>query len=68
MHINYISKLEFFCSFCEAFFALMTEKNVQGSFADIGLVLYNPERVLFKLDVKLYILMPLNLQAGTPQS
>ncbi len=28
MYINYISKLEFFYGFCEAFFASMIEKNI----------------------------------------
>ena len=45
----------------------MTEKNVQGGFAGAGLVPYDPERVLSKLDVKLRIPTPLNSRAGTPQ-
>ena len=28
IYINYISKLEFLCSFYEAFFASITEKNI----------------------------------------
>ena len=51
--INHISKLEFLCAFREAFFASMTEKNIRGGFAGAGLVPYDPERVLSKLDVKL---------------
>jgi DDE superfamily endonuclease len=52
-HINHVSKLEFLCAFREAFFASITEKNVQGGFVGAGLVPYDPERVLSKLDVQL---------------
>ncbi|KAL2128446.1 hypothetical protein VTI74DRAFT_9184 [Chaetomium olivicolor] len=52
-HINHVSKLEFLYGFREAFFASMTEKNIQGGFAGAGLVPYNPARVLSKLDIKL---------------
>jgi len=67
MHINHVSKLEFLCGFREAFFVSMTEKNVQGGFAGAGLVPYDPERVISKLDVKLRTPTPLNSRAGTPQ-
>jgi len=58
MYVNYVSKLEFLCSFCDAFFASITEKNIQGGFVGAGLVLFDPERVLSKLDVKLRTLIP----------
>jgi hypothetical protein len=45
----------------------MTEKNAQGGFAGAGLVPYDPERVLSKLDVRLHTPTPLNSRAGTPQ-
>jgi hypothetical protein len=64
---NHVSKLEFLCGFREAFFASMTEKNIQGGFAGAGLVPYDPERVICKLDVKLRTPTPLNSRAGTPQ-
>jgi hypothetical protein len=67
MYINYISKLEFLYTFREAFFASMIEKNIQGGFIGTSLVLYDLERVLSKLDVKLRTPTPLNSQAGTPQ-
>jgi hypothetical protein len=66
-HINHISKLEFLCAFREAFVASMTEKNVRGGFAGAGLVPYDPERVLSKLDVKLRTPTPPNSRVGTPQ-
>jgi hypothetical protein len=52
-HINHVSKVDFLCAFREAFFASITERNVQGGFAGAGLVPYNPERVISKLDVRL---------------
>ena len=67
IHINHVSKLEFFCGFRAAFFASITERNIQGGFAGAGLMPYDPERVLSKLDVKLRTPTPLNSQAATLQ-
>jgi hypothetical protein len=67
MHINHVSKVEFLCSFREAFFASITERNIQGGFAGSGLVPYDPDKVLSKLDVKLRTPTPLNSRAATPQ-
>jgi hypothetical protein len=67
MYITHVSKLEFLCAFREAFFASMTEKNIQSGFRGAGLVPYDPERVLSKLDVRLRTPTPLNSRAGTPQ-
>jgi len=58
MYINHVSKLEFLCAFREAFFASITEKNIQGGFAGAGIVPFDPERVLSKLDVKLRMPIP----------
>jgi hypothetical protein len=67
-HINHVSKLEFLCGLREAFFASMTEKNIQGGFAGTGLVPYDPERVLSKLDIKLRTPTPLSSRPSTAQS
>jgi hypothetical protein len=67
-YINHISKLEFLYGFCEAFFASITEKNIQGGFTGAGLVLYDPERVLSILDVKLRTLTPPTSRPSTVQS
>jgi len=67
MHINHVSKLEFLCSFREAFFASITERNIQGGFAGAGLMPYDPERVLSKLDVKLRTPIPPTSRPHTPQ-
>ena len=65
MYINYVSKLEFLCSFRDAFFASITEKNIQGGFTGARLVPFDPERVLSKLDVKLRMLIPPTLRPYT---
>ncbi len=67
VYINYISKLEFLYAFREAFFASITERNIQGGFAGAGLVLFDLERVLSKLDVRLCTLTPLTSQPSTTQ-
>ena len=51
MNITYINKLEFLYAFKEAFFALITKNNIQEGFAGAGLIPYDPERVISKLDV-----------------
>ena len=66
-HINHVSKLEFLCAFRAAFFVSMTEKNIRGGFAGAGLMPYDPERVLSKLDVKLRTPTPQNSRPGTAQ-
>jgi len=65
MNITYISKLEFLCTFKEAFFALITKNNIQGGFAGAGLVPYDPERVISKLDVFIWTLTPPALSPTT---
>jgi len=67
MYINHVSKLEFLYSFREAFFASLTEKNIRGGFVGAGLVPYDLERVLSKLDIKLRTPTPLNSRAGSLQ-
>ncbi|KAL2126360.1 hypothetical protein VTI74DRAFT_1127 [Chaetomium olivicolor] len=66
-HISYVSKLKFLYGFREAFFASMTEKNIQGGFAGAGLVPYNPGRVLSKLDIQLRTPTPPNSPLATTQ-
>jgi len=65
MNIIYISKLEFLCAFREAFFASITKNNIQGGFAGAGLIPYDLERVISKLDI--YIRIPIlpTLRPGT---
>ena len=65
MYITHVSKLEFLSAFQEAFFASITDTNTQGGFAGAGLVPYDPERVLAKLDVQLRTATPSNSRPGT---
>src|SRR6478752_2236414 len=51
--ITHISKTEFFPAFYAAFQATMTEKNIKGGFKGAGLVPFDPESVVSKLDVQL---------------
>ena len=45
--------MEFLCALQEAFFIAITESNIQGGWAGSGLVPYDPERVISRLDVQL---------------
>jgi len=67
MYINHVSKLEFLYGFREAFFTSIIERNIQGGFAGAGLVPYNLERVLSKLDIKLYTPTPPTSRPSTTQ-
>jgi hypothetical protein len=51
--INHITKLEFLPAFKAAHEAALTKKNIRGAFRGSGLVPYDPEAVISKLDVKL---------------
>ncbi|KAF5724953.1 Fot5 transposase [Fusarium mundagurra] len=51
--ITYISKTEFFPAFYNAFQAAITKENIKGGFRGAGLVPFDPEYVISKLDVQL---------------
>jgi hypothetical protein len=52
-YINYITKLEFLLVFRAVYRDSTIEKNICTGFRGTSLVLYNPETVLSKLDIKL---------------
>lgn len=52
-HINHITKVEFFLAFVAAYKESMTAQNAQAGFRGAGLVPFDPQVVLSKLDVKL---------------
>jgi hypothetical protein len=52
-YINYITKVEFFLAFKAAYFAAIIESNNKGGFRGAGLVPFDPEAVISKLDIKL---------------
>jgi len=49
-HVSHVSKLEFLCTFREAFASAMTPENLRAGFAKTGLVSHNPEKVLCVLN------------------
>ncbi len=51
--ITHITKDDFFPAFKAAFEAVFNEQNIKGSFRGAGLVPFNPEAVLSRLDMKL---------------
>jgi hypothetical protein len=52
-HINHITKVEFFLAFVAAYKESITAQNAQAGFRGAGLVPFDPQAVLSKLDVKL---------------
>jgi hypothetical protein len=60
----YISKTEFFPAFYTAFQATITEKNIKGGFKGAGLIPFNLESIVLKLNMQLRTLMPAKEEAG----
>lgn len=52
-HINHISKVEFFLAFKAAYEQSMTAQNAQAGFRGAGLVPFDPQAVISKLNVRL---------------
>lgn len=52
-HINHITKTEFFIAFKAAHHTTMTAENIKAGFRGTGLVPYDPQAIILKLDVKL---------------
>src|ERR1700678_606934 len=57
-HINHITKVEFLIAFKAAYEQSLSIQNSQAGFRGAGLILYDPQVVISKLDI--------NLQAVTP--
>jgi hypothetical protein len=66
--ITHISKIEFFPAFYAAFQLIMTEANIKGGFRGAGLVPFDPEVVILKLDVQLRTPTPIEEEAQQAQS
>ena len=66
-NITHITKDDFFPAFKAAFEAIFIEKNVEGGFRGAGLVPFNLEAVISKLDVKLRTPTPPGTSDGPPQ-
>ena len=52
-HVNHITKAEFLIAFHAAFVKVFTPENVKSGFRGAGLVPFDPDKVILKLDVKL---------------
>jgi hypothetical protein len=52
-YINHITKVEFFLAFHTAYNQSITTQNAKARFRGAGLVPFDPQAVLSKLDVKL---------------
>jgi hypothetical protein len=52
-YINHITKTEFFIAFKAAHLSTMTPENIRAGFRGAGLVPYDPQAVLSRLDIKL---------------
>jgi hypothetical protein len=52
-YINYITNLEFLPAFKVAFNVIFIEENITAGFYRAGLVLYNLEVVILKLNIRL---------------
>jgi hypothetical protein len=52
-HINHITKTDFLPAFRAAFDTAITSRNIYGGFRGTGLIPFNPESVISKLDVRL---------------
>jgi hypothetical protein len=66
-YINYITKVEFFLAFAVVYKELMTAENTQARFRAAGLVPFNPQAVISKLDVKLQTPTPSRLSTANSQ-
>ncbi|KFZ24719.1 hypothetical protein V502_00815 [Pseudogymnoascus sp. VKM F-4520 (FW-2644)] len=68
MQISHITKDDFLAAFLEAFNTSMTTKNIQSGFRATGLVPYNPESVIGRLDPKPITPSPPVSRPNTPNS
>ena len=66
--INYINKSDFLIAFLSARKESIVLDIVCNGFVAIGLVLYNPERVLSKLNIRLQIPTPLLSPMNIPDN
>ena len=60
IQIMHITKNDFFLAFKCVFYVIINLKNIQTNFKAIGLVLYNPKKIINDLDFKFCILTPSN--------
>jgi hypothetical protein len=66
--MHHITKLEFLSAFKIAHFQAIRLENIQASFRVAGLIPFNPEAVLSKLNIRFKTLIPPPMEAATWQS
>ena len=66
MHINHVSKVEFLHTFRAAFLTSFKEGNIKAGFRATGLVPWDPQAVLSKLDAKIQTPSPPGSSGGLP--
>jgi hypothetical protein len=57
-NITHVDKADFFTMFQPAFKAAITAKNAKGGFEGAGLVPFNPDQVISKLDIRIHTPSP----------
>jgi hypothetical protein len=57
-HIHHVTKVEFFIAFKIAYLQSITVQNTQAGFRGAGLIPFDPQAVISKLDVKLRTPIP----------
>ena len=65
-HITYISKTDFLTAFYAAFQTAITENNIRGGFRGAGIIPFDPESVLSRLDIRLRTPSPAEGQVELP--
>ena len=60
MQITHITKNNFFPAFKRVFYVIINLKNIQINFKTIGLISYNPKKIINDLDFKFHIPTSLN--------
>ncbi len=60
-YINYIIKPDFFICFYITFFVIFNEENIQANFRSISFILFNPNTMISKLDIKLHTSISIGL-------
>jgi hypothetical protein len=68
MQITHITKEDFFDAFVEAFHASLTANNIRAGFRAAGLVPFDPESVVSRLDPKPVTLSPPSSRSSTATS
>ncbi|ESZ89864.1 hypothetical protein SBOR_9747 [Sclerotinia borealis F-4128] len=67
-HINHISKVEFFIAFKAAYQQSITVQNMKAGFQGTGLIPFDPQAVLSKLDIRIRTPTPLPIPLESADS